>query len=807
MTIRSVRTEILVLMAWTAVASLTVSFSASCHQVRCEEGSPQIELRVTFPDIDPGAVDRITFDAVLETSSGYRAHRLLSRSLPEEARDGEVTFLIDPGRLFWGLAQHLEGQRGFFLELRIQLLGRAETGARRVVAEGVWSKQLQAVGCYLDQRLVLSSTPTCDGKFDGAACVGSDDLPAVCRCEDPSAGCEPAQGSAGLECGHSTCGDGTVDRAAGELCDPGLSATACDDRCISAPLRLQTDAAAEPALSFAPDLSSGEPSGQQALATGFFDLHVETPASGVHLGAGAVLAADFDGDGVVDFAFGYPGGRHPEPLSLDPSYRSRVGKVHVVAGWTGYKTVSEVFLPKLTVVGGREGGPQWLGASLTAGDFDGDGVLDLVIGAPLHDEGAELDAGAAMILRGGPDGAIRPADTGGLVELEDPTSSALYRLITGRHGSTGDASGSLFGYAMASADLDGDGLDDLIVSAPKESSAGTLSGGAVYIFPGSSLGWEAGVTDSVTELDHRVLRGSRPDSFLGVTLAVGDVDLDGVPDLLIGAAAGGGNAHGEAHVLFGAPGLFAMIPVDQDVDSAAGAPDNPLLSLRVDASSSSLRGLGGALASVDLDDDGLPELAISVGRLGSEVPPRGVLLIRGADIAAFRAGGGTPDPTTTGLLLEGRGADAFGATLLARDVSGDGRPDLLIGAPQTTGDASSSPQWGGAVVVLLSTPLTTLPSAGSLLVSEIFDTPTSLPPFGWLRIEGDTPFGQLGAAMTVCPSLGEGDLFRYDPLLLVGEPGWSEDPSSPGQGRVRGVRIPRAYPCGVDLQCTQGTPW
>jgi len=223
---------------------------------------------------------------------------------------------------------------------------------------------------------------------------------------------------------------------------------------------------------------------------------------------------------------------------------------------------------------------------------------------------------------------------------------------------TGDDAGEGAGQSVAIAgDVDGDGLDDVLVGA---SSYGLNPGdyqGRVALFSGAQLaaGGDIALSDA-----HAVIVGNEADAYLGWSVSsAGDVDDDGLDDVLLG----GGSANDTAWLFFGSTlspgGAFTTFDADVTITGTAG--------------------LGERVASAgDVDGDDLDDVLIADFRSSPPYVPGLVFLFAGS---ALQFGGAL---TTTDALatLEGAGDyDYFGHGLAGGgDTDGDGAPDVLVGA-------------------------------------------------------------------------------------------------------------------------------
>ena len=239
-------------------------------------------------------------------------------------------------------------------------------------------------------------------------------------------------------------------------------------------------------------------------------------------GYSVASAGDVDGDGLDDLLIGAPrngdGGEH-------------AGKAYLLLGSSlGSSSTIDLSAADYAFVG-EHAGDRTGHSVASAGDVDGDGLDDLVIGAPHNDDGGE-SAGKAYLVLGS---SLGSSST---INLSD----ADYALV-------GENVGDIAGYSVASAgDVDGDGLDELLVGAQGNDDGGEHAGKA-YLLLGSSLGSTS--TIYLSDADYAFVGENAGDGSGKSVASAGDVDGDGLDDLLIGAAhnVDGGESAGKAYLL------------------------------------------------------------------------------------------------------------------------------------------------------------------------------------------------------------------------------------------------------------------
>ena len=335
----------------------------------------------------------------------------------------------------------------------------------------------------------------------------------------------------------------------------------------------------------------------------------------------------------------------------------------------------------------------------SAGDINGDGFDDVIIGAFDGDGPGNTRAGA------GDSYVVFGKASGFAAEVD------LAAVAAGNGGFVihGQDVGDHSGYSVSSAgDINGDGFDDLVIGAPDGDGPGNtrVFAGDSYVLFGKASGFAAEIDLAAVAAGNGgfVIHGQDGGDVSGRSVSSGDVNGDGFDDLIIGAEGGDGPGNtrpsaGDAYVVFGHAGAFAA---EIDLAALAGGAGGIVIHGQEinDFSGASVSSAG------DVNGDGFDDLIIGAeggdgpGNTRAAAGDSYVVFGKASgfaaeiDLAAVAAG-------TGGFVIHGQDAsDDFGISVSsAGDVNGDGFDDLMIGAFHADGPGNTRNYAGDSYVV------------------------------------------------------------------------------------------------------------
>jgi hypothetical protein len=344
-----------------------------------------------------------------------------------------------------------------------------------------------------------------------------------------------------------------------------------------------------------------------------------------NLGHAVAFAGDVNRDGFGDFAVGCPGW-------VDPVSSDAVGAVYV---YYGSATGPGVSSPWFRDSPHGQASAGFGAAVATAGDVNGDGYSDLLIGEPYYDDGWTDDGWVGLFYGG---------------------STGLAAAAAWNHrGSSGDR----MGFSVATAgDVNGDGYSDFVIGAPYYNGASHTDQGTAVVFLGSATG---------PQFPGLYLFASQNEAYLGSSVALaGDVNGDGYSDVIVGVPGYDTLAgdEGVAYLYYGASTFDTTadwFAFGEQQDATFGT---------------SVSGVG------DVNGDGYGDFVIGEPAYDGSLTDEGrALLWYGSASGPALGTPGNADWTST----SGTASARYGTSVApAGDVNGDGYSDVLVGAPDST---------------------------------------------------------------------------------------------------------------------------
>ena len=387
------------------------------------------------------------------------------------------------------------------------------------------------------------------------------------------------------------------------------------------------------------------------------------------------LGPDFNGDGYGDMVIGASGERFGDAI--------RTGAVTILFGDSNQLFLDSVILHQgLPNIVGENAPNDRFGSRTTYGDFNGDGLDDLIITAPQKDVNGVEDAGMVWVLPGISQGM-------GIINIAFAFDLSMF--IDNNNISMGDQWGAM----VSAGDFNGDGFEDLAISSPNanicddddailtvylygasNSLCNSDNAGLIVILYGSTDGLQTDRYQVISQTTPGIPDASETDDMWGTTMTSGDFNGDKISDLAVGAP-------GEKYGFFQSAGAVTVIYGSNEGLNPETSKRFHQDTFRVPGRNEENDQWGSTLTSGDFSQDGIDDLIIGSPNesIGQKLQSGSITVLYGSPDGVSAEKSRRIHQGSFGIDDNNEPYDRWGSVLTTGDFNGDYKTDLVIGAP------------------------------------------------------------------------------------------------------------------------------